>query len=82
MLPQSHTSHRFSDARQSSFMRQLYGHEERTLVNQPPAPKAQTHLSSNYYNPSWWREPRRLKNVIMLMEWVPDSRLAARTTST
>ena len=28
-------------------------------------------LSSNYYNPSWWREPRRLKNVIMTMEWVP-----------
>lgn len=30
------------------------------------------HLSANYYNPSWWREPRRLKNVIMTMEWVPD----------
>ena len=29
-------------------------------------------LSANYYNPSWWREPRRLKNVIMLMEWVPN----------
>ena len=29
------------------------------------------HLSSNYYNPQWWREPRRLKNVIILMEWAP-----------
>ena len=30
------------------------------------------HLSANYYNPSWWREPRRLKNVIMILEWLPD----------
>ena len=30
------------------------------------------HLSANYYNPTWWREPRRLKNVVMLLEWVPE----------
>ena len=31
------------------------------------------YLSANYYNPAWWREPRRLKNIIMMMEWVPNA---------
>ena len=51
MLPQSHTGPRFSDARQSEFLRQLYDHEERTLVTQPPSPKPAAHLASNFY--SW-----------------------------
>lgn len=29
-------------------------------------------VSANYYKPEWWREPRRLKNVVMIMEWLPE----------
>ena len=40
---------------------------------QPVAFPSYLQLSSNYYQHSWWNVAhRRLKNVTMVMEWVPD----------
>lgn len=42
------------------------------LPSQPLAFPSYLQLSSNFYKHSWWHTShRRLKNVVMVMEWIP-----------